>query len=310
MFDKVVSQAQAASNFIAIVYGGYKTGKTHFWNQSIRPLYVVYLDTNPNLETHLIKSSENFGDEVYKLVLRPVPYEQLTPKLCEEYLDKIQAFADWAKAHAAEEVAKGNPGGTFVVDGATYLKGYLEKFYLGESATLGYRPKQGERSGISTYDYVKPNGALFEFIAGFTGQKLDCVLVFEGRPVWRKVVNSKGQEESQRTDAWRSTRPDRVPFAVNVEVETMKVLERLNPADNKSPTVSKMKVRVLFNSENPAFDHMVLDGEGMGFQRLKEILLSEAVGYDALEKAKHISEVVRANTSGLLIEEGGEDADA
>ena len=305
-FDVAESQKLAAHNFITVVFGGYKTGKTHFWNQSVRPLYVVYLDTNPNLDSHLLKS-RGFGDEVYILRIPPIPYKDLTEEIAKSYLDKIEKFAEWAKENARKNVAEGKPGGTFVVDGATYLKGYLEKFYLTESPTLGYRPAAGSRAAYSTYDFVKPNSAIFEFVSGFTQQSLDAIFVFEGRQIWRNELDSKGVAKSVKTDAWKSTRPDRLPFAVNAEIETMKVVERANPSDNKSPLISRMKMRVVYNSENPAFDHMVFDA--LGHQQFKEMMLSEAVGTEALKDAKHISEVTRANSSGLMETEDEEVAD-
>ena len=299
VFDADKSKEAAARNFIVIVYGGYKTGKTDFWNNSDRPLYVTYLDTNPNLETHLLKSSPNYGEEIYKLVLRPMPYEDLTEAIAEDYLNRIESFADWAKQNARERAARGEYGGLFVLDGGTYLKGYLEKFHLGESATLGYRAKRGERSGISTFDYVKPNGAFFDFVAGFTGEPLDLVIVFEGRPVWAKQADGT----NVKTDKWRSTRPDRIPYAVNAEIETLKILERANPADNKSPLLSKFAIRTVYNSENPALDHVVIpaDNHSMGFKAFKALLLADSVGMDVLSNlgAKHESEIQRAGNNGL-----------
>lgn len=298
-FDRAKSQESAARNFIVLVYGGYKTGKTDFWNNSDRPLYVTYLDTNPNLETHLLKSSEGYGDEVYKLVLRPMPYEELTEEIAEEYLNKIDAFAEWAKQNARERAAQGQYGGLFVLDGGTYMKGYLEKYHLGESATLGYRAKRGERSGISTFDYVKPNGAFFDFVAGFTGEPIDLVIVFEGRPVWVKTADGS----NTKTDKWRSTRPDRIPYAVNAEIETLKILERANPADNKSPMLSKFAIRTVYNSENPMLDHVVLpaDNHSMGFKAYKNLLLAESVGMDVLSAlgAQHQDDITRVGNTGF-----------
>lgn len=280
-----------------LVYGGPKTGKTDFWNGALRPLYVVYLDTNPNLDTHLIKSSQAHGDEVYRLVIPPKKYSEVTEAWVTDVLERIDEFAEWAKANAAERVARGEHGGTFVLDGATYLKGYLEKFWLGESATLGYRPKKGERSSISTYDYAKSNGAFFDFIAGFTRQALDAVFVFEGRPIWADSMSGG----KVKTDKWRTTRPDRLPYAVNAEIETMKILERANPADNKSPMLSKFAIRTVYNSENPGLDHLVLpaNDHSLQFQKYKELLLAETVGMDVLQGAKHVSEVIPAGNTGL-----------
>lgn len=299
-YDAQTSKANAAKNFLVLAYGAPKAGKTHFAMQSQRPLYVAYLDTNPNLDTHLLKSSTEWGEEIFKLVMKPMKYEDLTQTEAQNRIQQIEAFAASAKAYAKERRAQGLYGGTFVLDGGTYLKGYYEKAELGESSTLGYRAKKGERGGPSTFDYAKSNAMLFDFIAGFANEDLDFVAIFEGRPVYTKGVDARGQEVSNKTDKWRSTRPDRVPYAVNAEIELMKVLERQDPTNNQSALISTPKLRVVLNSENYAFDHMVLPA--MGFQRFKEMLLAETVGELVMV---HESEVIRANDAGL----GGDSED-
>lgn len=301
-YDEAAAKTAAATNFIALVYGGYKTGKTHFATRCKRPLYLVYLDRNPNIHTHLINSNRQWGDEVYELIIRPPKkYGDLTKEAAADILKKIDDFADWARQHAAERVAKGEYGGTFVLDGGTFFKGYCEKAILGESSTLGYRPAKGERSGITTYDYAKSNAAIVEFIGSFLGASMDACFVFEGRPMYKKVYE-EGREVSRKTDAWRSTRPDAVPYAVNAEVETLKVIERTDPTNNQSQQVVKPKIRIVFNSENFAFDNKVLDAKT--FDQFKELLLVATVGVEALRTARPVHEVVRANDSGMP---GGED---
>lgn len=297
-YDEHVSKANAAKNFIVLAYGAPKAGKTHFAMQSQRPLYVAYLDTNPNLETHLLKSAPEWGDEIYKLVLKPMNYDDLTEAEAVGRITKLEEFAAEAKRYAKERRAQGLHGGTFILDGALYLKGYFEKALLGESATLGYRAKRGERGGPSTFDYAKSNAALFDFVSGFANEDLDFIAIFEGRPIYSKGLDARGNEISTKTDKWRSTRPDRIPFAVNAEIELLKTLERQDPSNNQSPLMSTPKLRVVLNSENYMFDHMVFPA--MGFQRFKEMMLAPVVGDVVMQ---HESEVIRANDSGL----GGED---
>lgn len=293
-YDAEVSKANAAKNFLVLAYGAPKAGKTHFAMQSQRPLYVAYLDTNPNLDTHLLKSSPEWGDEVHKLVLKPMNYDDLTEAEATARIARLEEFAAEAKRYARERRAEGKHGGTFILDGALYLKGYFEKALLGDSATLGYRAKRGERGGPSTFDYAKSNAALFDFIAGFANEDLDFIAIFEGRPVYSKGMDSKGNETNTKTDKWRSTRPDRVPYAVNAEIELLKTLERADPSNNQSALLSTPKLRVVLNSENYIFDHMVMPA--MGFQRFKEMMLADTVGDIVMV---HEAEVIRANDAGF-----------
>lgn len=229
-FDAQEAKINAARNFVVTAFGGPKKGKTRFALESQRPLYLVYMDTNPTLDQMLLRSNVEWGDEVYFITFPPMNYEDLTQAEATSRVNKVAEFAEWAKANARERVAQGKNGGTFVLDGATYYKGYQEKAILGESATLGYRAKKGEHGGPSTFDYAKSNAAVFDFIAGFARQPLDAVFLFEGRPVYQKGLDASGRETSTRTSQWRSTRPERVPFAVNAEVELLTTLERIDPA--------------------------------------------------------------------------------
>jgi len=301
VFTPEASKRMAASNFVVSVHGAPKAGKSHFAFRSVRPLYLVYLDTNPAVHTHLLKSSEVYGDEVYQLIIAPVAYDKLTQDRAKEILDQIEEFAEWAKASAIERGINGQPGGTFVIDGMTIFKGYCEKAILGESVTLGFRPKQGEHSGISTYDYAKSNAAVFEFVAGFAGAQLDACFVWEGRPIYKDVVNSRGKVESKRTDSWKSTRPERMPYAINAEVEMLMALERIDPANNQSPLISVPKLRVVLNSENIGLNNMVIPAKD--FQGFKQLLLDPVVGSVTELQAIPAAAVIRANEAGFPLVE-------
>lgn len=303
-----VAKVLAAQNFIVNVSGGPKTGKSHFAFRSKRPLYLVYLDTNPNVYTHLLKSSALMGEEVYHLIIKAPEYKDLTEQGAKDILDQIEEFATWAKANARARVQQGLYGGTFVVDGMTFFKGYCEKAILGESVTLGFRPKKGETSGISTYDYAKSNGAVFEFISGFVGEALDACFVWEGRPVYKDVINSSGRTESKRTDAWKSTRPDRIPYAVNAEVEMLKALERMDPTNNQSPLLSVPKLRIVMNSENLGLDNMVIPAKT--FDEFKEMLLVPTVGAEVMKQALPTAAIIRANDAGFPTTELVMDSDS
>ena len=312
-FNKDASRYAAASNFTVSVHGGPKTGKSHFAFNSERPLYVVYLDTNPNVHTLMLKTSEIHGAEVYHLIITPQKYRDVTVESAQDNLDQIEAFRDWAVANALERKLEGKHGGTFIIDGMVFFKGYCEKAILGESVTLGWRPKSGETTNISTYDYAKSNAAVFEFMSSFVNQPMDAVFVWEGRPIYKDVINTRGKMESKRTDAWRSTRPERIPFGVSAEIEALKVLERLDPSSNQSPLLTVPKLRIILNSENLGLDQMVIPAKT--FKDFKRMLLEPTVGdLDELAKAVPAAAVIRANDAGFPLAEvvadmSGDDSD-
>ncbi len=298
-FNKDKSKQAAASNFTVSVHGGPKTGKSHFAFNSKRPLYVVYLDTNPNVHTHMIKSSEKYGDEVYHKIISMGDYADLTEQRAQEILDEIETFRDWAVAQAYERTLNGEHGGTFIVDGMIFFKGYCEKAILGESVTLGWRPKKGDTTNISTYDYAKSNAAIFEFMTSFVNKPLDAIFVWEGRPIYKDVIDTKGKVQSKRTDAWRSTRPDRIPFGVSAEIEMLKALERIDPSSNTSPYITVPKLRIIMNSENLGLDQMVIPAKT--FDEFKRFLLEPTVG--DLDEAVPAAAVIRASDSGFPLAE-------
>ncbi len=304
-FDPSISKQAAASNFTVSVHGGPKAGKSHFAFNSERPLYVVYLDANPNIHQHMLKSSQKYGDEVYYIIISPLngkKYADFTLAEAEEILDKIEQFRDWAVMHALERKLEGKHGGTFIVDGMIYFKGYLEKAILGESVTLGWRPKRGESTDISTFDYAKTNGAIFEFVSSFVNQPLDAIFVWEGRPVYKDVLDGRGRVQSKRTDAWRSTRPDRMPFGLSAEVEALKVLERLNPADNQSPLLTIPKLRIILSADTIGMDQMVIPAKE--FADFKRMMLEPTTGdLDELARAVPAAAVLRANDVGMNLTE-------
>ena len=297
-FNAEASRRAAASNFTASIHGGPKMGKSHFAFMSERPLYLVYLDTNPNVHSLLLKTSMVMGDEVYQLIISPRPYKDLSMKDAQDILDQIESFRDWAVQNALSRVLEGKNGGTFVVDGMYYFRGYCEKAILGESVVLGWRPPPGSTSNISTYDYAKSNAAVFEFVASFVNKPLDAVFTWEGRSIYKDQIDSRGRVQSKRTDAYRSTRPDRMPHMLSVEVEALKTLERLDPSNNQSPLITTPKLRVILSSESIGMDQMVIPSKT--FAELKRMMLNPTLGdIDEIKAAVPASAVVRANEAGF-----------
>lgn len=268
-FDKTIAQQMAARNIIMSLYGDSKSGKTHFAVRCGRPLYIAYLDPNSALDYHLLKAEQDgYVGDIFKCVVPPVSYDQLTGPKAHEIVGKVDAFAAWARREAKAREDKGEPGGTFVVDGMTMFKGYVEKDILGESATLGWRATKGERGGPSTFDYAKSNGALRDFVSGFMGSSCDVVLVWEGRPEYANGEPIPGK--------FHSTMPTQVPFAVTVEAEVFVELEPI--IENSVRTGSKPvpKVRVARNTYGLELRDRAFPAKG--FDGLKRLLLA---GLDA-----------------------------
>ena len=309
-FDETEARKRASQNIVMTLFGDSKTGKTHFALRSGRPLYIVYLDAQQNLDDHLLKAAveENpitekpFGDETYDWRMVPMNgehYSDFTQKDAEKAIKEIEGFAEWAKARAVAAAAKDEPVGTFIVDGATWLKGYYEKALLGESSTLGYRAKKGERGGPSVFEYAQSNSALFEFISGFSKSPLDVIIIFEGRPVYRTVVKPTGGRTSEKTTRFRSTRPDRIPFAVGAEIETLKIIEEVKGKNNTSTKKSVPQIRVVWSGYDMGFDNVVMPATT--FVELKQLfqdLLPE--DHKMLTDQKNIEDVERTNTHQTL----------
>ena len=297
-FTLADSTARASRNIITSVYGAWKTGKSHFAYHSRRPLYVAYLDTNPGLDGHLIKSGKVYPGDVEVLRIPPIAYRDLTQEDAVARTTAVEQFAAKARFQAADRVARGEFGGTFVLDGAIMMKGYYEKGELGESATLGYRAAKGQRGGPSTFDYAKSNALFFDFVAGFVGWPIDVVMTWEGRRVYMDVWE-EGKKSSKATDKFKSSQPERMPYAINASVETLKIMEKIDPADPNSPTIATPRIRVAWTSETLAFDNMVLPVET--FQEFKELLLADTVPVEVLRGLKSAADVIVANEAGLLV---------
>ena len=301
-FDLETAQREAVSNYVWSIYGAAKTGKTTLALSGRRPLHEVHLDTNPGIMEALVASAQKHGsDGLTYNIIRPVQYSALTQEEAQRRVASVEADAHAFIAAAEERFAKGESGGTFVLDGGTILKGYYEKAILGESATLGYRAARGERGGPSTFDYAKSNAALFDFIAMFNGAKCDLVLVFEGRRVYKEVFED-GRKVSKATDKYKSTRPDRLPFAISAEVETLKVMTSTDPSNNQAPTIVTPSVRIAYSGSTISFDNVVLPVDAFGgtIEGLKKLLMGDTIPEDVFNQMQSGNLVVRANDAGLL----------
>lgn len=294
-YDEAVEKEKAAENFVALVFGGPKTGKTHWALRSAQPLHLAYLDTNPGLPGHLLRLAKEVGDNIDTHVWKVPPYSKLSEEVAQAEVKRVEDYAEWCISEAYKAKAAGKPGGTFMFDGALMLKGLYEKLLLGESVTLGYRPGKGGRS-FRNVEYAKPNAALFELVSRFAGVPMDAIFIFEGRSIYKDTWED-GKKTSTMTDKWRSSRPARIPYAVNTEIECLMAMERANPADNTSPLLAKPKIRIVYNSEQLILTNLVLDAKG--YSNLKSMMLTPVLGKDALEGAQAASTVMRANTEEI-----------
>lgn len=222
-YNVAAGHEKAKQNFIVCYFGDAGTGKSYNLIRAGRPLYLVYLDPNPLMDYHLqMARKDGLTDEVYPLAFNPLPYNQLTQEEAERRVREIEQFAVDARAE--------KKGGVFGIDGAIMLKGLYERAVVGESPTLGYRPKKGERAP-STFEYAKSNNALRDLIQSFIGSDLDVVLTWEGRSVWAETTDGK----TIKTTRMRSSMPDQLKFPVQANIETRLAVEKVDGVDTQVP---------------------------------------------------------------------------
>lgn len=288
-FETSSAIERAHKNMIVTVYGATKTGKTHFALRAPRPLYLVYLDPNANMDAHLLKAeAEGMDGEVNFLAFPPLEYKLLTNEEAHRRIGLIEDFARQARAE--------QKGGTFVVDGCIMLKGLYEKALVGESPTLGFRAAAGSRAGYSTYDFAKSNGALRDFVQAFVGSDLDVIITWEGRFVWKESTDENNKKKSVKTSEVRTSMPDALPFAINLNMETMMVISKTPDGQGGQRMVVEPVFRLGWNSyDTIKWSGMVIPA--VPFELLKAMLLSDL---PAPETALPMgAEIVRANTESL-----------
>ena len=285
LFD---GECPTPSPLIVDLTGGPKTGKTHWAVHSPRPLYIVSFDPNPNLDDMLVKAEQDgCKGDVFKKVVPPVSLDKLDRVKAAKIIKDTKDFGDWA----AEQ---GN-NGTFVVDGAAYLKGYFEFAILGTSSTLGSRPEAGKSTGVSTFDYAKSNGAIKDFLATLAQGGMDVVMSWEGREKW---VNS------EPIGIYRSSSPKQTGFVSTVFVETTPVFEPVyettKGVKTKIGTNVKHRLRIGPNSDNLALQDKEMPITGL--QQLKDILQAFLPKGDA---KKQVEAMAMADAEPLPRADGG-----
>lgn len=278
-YDPAVGRDMVWRNVVATFHGLSKTGKTHFTVRSQRPLYVAFLDPNATLDYHILKADAEDHDrwpaeEVYPLVVPRRPYADLTGPAAEGIIANVQAHARAARQMASERVAQGLPGGTFLVDGALMLKGYWEKAVLGESATLGYRAKKGERGGPSRFEYGTTNTMLEDFVAEFGNSDVDFIMTWESKELYTGDGDPRG--------IYASKMPTNITYAVNVLAEMLMVEDKRVIA-NKERTFLVPSIRVGHNSFSHVLFDQVVKAGGEGFEGFKKMLLVDVPEQEGTE---------------------------
>ena len=273
----------AWSNLIINITGESKSGKTHLAVRCRGPRYIANLDRNTSLSYQLVRADEEGFtwtdlDEVETIT--PIPYSDLTVEEAEKRVRLVETLARRAIEQSKASALLGRHGGTFIIDGALLLKGYIEKWKLGESSTLGYRAKRGER-GVSTLQYAESNSYLNDFIGRFAGQNIDLILTWEGRRVWENFSDDAGVRQSRPTNRFRSSGPESMSFAINAEVQTVAIAEPI-VENNRVTDQYRIKHRVLIGynafSSNLRGRMVVVDS----FNELKELFL------DGIEDSRFI----------------------
>lgn len=265
---------KAWQNIIVNITGESKSGKSHLAIRSDGHRYIVYLDRNTTLAYQLL-SAEADGfpyveDEVDILELPPIPYADLTVQEAENRVTAIWDFAKRAIQEAENKRASGQRGGTFIVDGALLLKGYMEKWRLGDSATLGYRAKRGDR-GVSQVQYAETNALFNDFVSLFAGRNIDLILTWEGRRVWEEYHDETGAKQRRATNNFRSSGPENMSYAVNAEVQTMAIGEDVIENNMRVGKRYVHRVQIGYNAFNTAMRGRQVKVNS--FRELKELFL-------------------------------------
>lgn len=289
----------AKRNAIIAVFGTTKVGKSELVTRCTGPLYIAHLDPNDNLDEHLLaRHAAGFEGEVFVKKFPPIPYKLLTDDKAAEYVQSVEEFAAWARAKARDDVAAGKNGGVFVIDGGRKLKGYIEKWKLGESATLGYRAGSGER-GVSQIQYAETNAYFADIINAFVGSDLHFIITFEGKEPWIEARDENGRKTRRPSGKIVSTMPLGASYSLNAQLEAL-VEEVPLVVDNK---------RVGTNYEHKLrFDYVGFVGmdhlrgrtlKAMSFDQVLDLLQSRIPAEDVIEEAHPI---VRANMAGFETE--------
>lgn len=214
---------EAKKNAIIIAYGTPKTGKTAMGTSTAMPWYGVHLDPNNNLNEHLLARHQQYPDAytAAPLYVPIMPYKMLTRELAGQYVEQIEEYAADARRRAMER----DEPGLFLIDGGKRLRGYIEKWLLGESTTLGFRAEAGQSGGPATIEYSKSNAYFNDIINAFVGSPLHVLLTFEAREKWVDSTDERGRKKRIPSGKYEPKmsggKENEIAYTVNALIETL-----------------------------------------------------------------------------------------
>lgn len=299
-----VAAREAKKNAIVVAFGTPKSGKTELGTSTSLPWYGIHLDPNNNLNEHLLARHTTYPDSftANPLYIPPVPYRLLTKDLAQQYVEQcVQYIAD-AQRRAIDR----NEPGLFLIDGGKRLRGYIEKWLLGESTTLGFRAEAGQSGGPATVEYAKSNAYFNDIINSFVGTPLHVVLTLEAREIWRDSVDDRGRKKRVPSGKYEPKlsggKDNEISYTLNALIETLVEVENGPVVDNKQTYSYVHKIK---------FDYVGF--VGMDFLRGRTMpsptfdqllgLLHSNIPADTVLDAPH--EIQRMDMSGL--DEGEEE---
>lgn len=218
-WDPGVAAAAAKKNAIIVTFGTPKTGKTQLATSTKLDWYGVHLDPNDNLNEHLLARSKKYPEAwtAQPLWIPPTPYRLLTDELAQKNVESVEKYAADARLRARET---GRPG-LFVIDGGKRLKGYVEKWKLGESTTLGFRAEKGQSGGPAQVEYAKSNAYFNDIVNAFVGSPLHVMVTFEAREIWRQGEGRNRVPTGKYEPKMSGGKDNEISYTLNALIETL-----------------------------------------------------------------------------------------
>jgi hypothetical protein len=241
-YDNAVKAAHR--NKIIGVYGTPKTGKSQLAISTHLPLYVAHLDPNNNMQEHLLARHAKFPDAytAEPVFIPVVPYKDLTEELAGDFVQRLERYF----AEARQRAALRDEPGVLVIDGGKRLKGYVEKWKLGESATLGYRAEAGGH-GPSQIQYAETNAYFNDLINAFVGSNLHVIVTFEAREKWVETRDDNNRKTRRPSGKYEPKMPGgregELIYTLNALVETLVEAVPSAVVDNKQIYAYVHKIR-------------------------------------------------------------------
>lgn len=284
------------------LFGVSKSGKSEFSTRATGPLYIAHLDPQDNLDAHLAaRKAAGFEGVVYEPLRIPtLPYALLTEDEAKRRVELVEGFIRDAINQSWQDDKDGKYPGLFVIDGGVRLKGYIEKWKLGESSTLGYRAEAGGH-GPSQIEYAATNAYLADLVSRFSGTPLNFIITFQGKEEWRQYFED-GKRVRRPSGKIVTSMPGSVLWALNANIEAF--VEMQDVVSNNVKVGSQPMHKLRFDLMGvPGMDYLrerVMPA--MSFDQLRDLLNSNLPAEEVLEPPH---EIERVDTTEPL--DGGEE---